>query len=231
MDFRYSPPGFVADLFTQKSADQGNSWFGETQLTFIHQDIDPDEIDHGDTIDVAFQRQDYPRGTICHIRSTDDGTSWGEVTELDLDPSNSHEPKIGYGNDRCYIIWIEDRPNPDTSTYGGLYFSRYDPEPDAIVKNEEIKPGIISKSAYPNPFNPTTTINFNLSNSQNISVKIYNIMGQEVKELFSGFKTAGIVSLVWDGKDIRGEQVSTGVYFCNIRSEDKQQTVKMTVLK
>jgi parallel beta-helix repeat protein len=85
--------------------------------------------------------------------------------------------------------------------------------------------------SYPNPFNPTVTISFNLASTQSVSAKIYNIMGQEIKELFNGTKAGGTTNLIWDGKDMNGRPVSTGVYFCSIQTETKQQTVKLTMLK
>jgi hypothetical protein len=86
-------------------------------------------------------------------------------------------------------------------------------------------------SVYPNPFNPTATISFNLNSPQAVSVIIYNIMGQKIRNLSEGFRPAGTVTISWDGKDSGGNQVSSGIYFCSIQTETKQQTVKMTMLK
>ncbi|HBY99780.1 MAG TPA: hypothetical protein DEO84_00535, partial [candidate division Zixibacteria bacterium] len=61
--------------------------------------------------------------------------------------------------------------------------------------------------AYPNPFNPTTMISFNLISSQEVSVRIYNIMGQRIRDLYYGYEEAGVISLVWDGKDMNGRPV------------------------
>jgi photosystem II stability/assembly factor-like uncharacterized protein len=86
-------------------------------------------------------------------------------------------------------------------------------------------------SVYPNPFNPTATISFNLNSPQMVSVNVYNIMGQMIRNLSDGYHEAGIISLIWDGKDKEGRPVSSGTYFCSIQAETKQQTVKMTMLK
>jgi|WetSurMetagenome_2_1015567.scaffolds.fasta_scaffold17151_2 photosystem II stability/assembly factor-like uncharacterized protein len=85
--------------------------------------------------------------------------------------------------------------------------------------------------AYPNPFNPTTTISFNLNSPQQVSVDIYNVMGQKVRDLSNEYRQSGTVSLIWDGKDNTGQTAATGVYFCSIRTDTKQQTVKLTILK
>ena len=66
---------------------------------------------------------------------------------------------------------------------------------------------------YPNPFNPTTTINFNLKNDSKVSLIIYNVRGQKVRTLVNDDLQAGSHSIVWDGKNESGKSVSSGVYF------------------
>ena len=86
-------------------------------------------------------------------------------------------------------------------------------------------------TAYPNPFNPSTTISFNLSNSQRVTVSIYNIIGQKVRNLYEGYAKSGMVSLLWDGRDETGQSVATGAYLCSIRTETKHLSLKLTILK
>lgn len=107
-DFRCSPPGWIADLFFARSLDQGESWQGETQLTFIHQDEFSDILYLGDTVHVAFERQNALIRKICHMKSTDDGVTWEDEVELDLDPADSHDPVVGYGNGRTYVVWCDE---------------------------------------------------------------------------------------------------------------------------
>jgi flagellar hook assembly protein FlgD len=85
--------------------------------------------------------------------------------------------------------------------------------------------------AYPNPFNPSATISFNLARPQQVSVRVYNIMGQAVATVFDGIGQAGENIFVWDGRNLTGQQVAAGVYFCHLRTAESQQTLKMTVLK
>ena len=85
--------------------------------------------------------------------------------------------------------------------------------------------------AYPNPFNPSTIINFNLSSPEFVTVKVFNIMGQEVRTVFAGYGSTGENSIVWDGKNHRGESVSAGVYLVQLRTSERQRTIKTTVLK
>jgi hypothetical protein len=68
---------------------------------------------------------------------------------------------------------------------------------------------------YPNPFNPVTIINYQLpiGNSQFVSLKVYNILGQEVKSLVNESQTPGGYAVQWNGTNNHGAQVSTGIYF------------------
>jgi hypothetical protein len=85
--------------------------------------------------------------------------------------------------------------------------------------------------SYPNPFNPATTISFNISSPSLVSVKVFNIMGQEVRTLFAGESSPGENTLVWDGKNEDGIAVSAGVYLVQMRSGECQRTIKTTMLK
>jgi hypothetical protein len=84
---------------------------------------------------------------------------------------------------------------------------------------------------YPNPFNPTTNISFSLPKEDDIELTIYNIKGQKVKTLYSGIAEEGKHSMVWEGKDTNGKSVSSGIYFYKLKTESKELTRKMLLLK
>jgi photosystem II stability/assembly factor-like uncharacterized protein len=66
---------------------------------------------------------------------------------------------------------------------------------------------------YPNPFNPTTSIHYNVPTQASVSLKIFNMLGQEVAILVNGDQSGGYYTATWDGKNSAGNQVSSGVYF------------------
>ena len=84
---------------------------------------------------------------------------------------------------------------------------------------------------YPNPFNPSTTIRYNVPVSEYVSIKIYNMLGQEVRTLVNKETNAGSYQVVWNGKDNFGSQVSSGTYIYRIVSGSFIQTKKMILLK
>jgi hypothetical protein len=86
-------------------------------------------------------------------------------------------------------------------------------------------------SAYPNPFNPETTIPFSLSNPQHVSIAIYNIRGQKVRELVDTEYEAGHHQIIWNGRDERSRQVSSGVYFCIMQTGEDRFVSKVVMMK
>jgi hypothetical protein len=84
---------------------------------------------------------------------------------------------------------------------------------------------------YPNPFNPETTIEFSLSSAAAVSVSIYNIKGQKIKDLFSDHLPAGEHSMVWSGRDNRDRYVASGVYYYRITTGNDSTVKKMLLLK
>jgi hypothetical protein len=90
---------------------------------------------------------------------------------------------------------------------------------------------IISISNYPNPFNPETTITFELKEPAMTSLKIYNTRGQLVKTLVDEEMSAGRHSRIWDGLDDDGSAVASGVYLYKINSKKQSKSRKMIMMK
>ncbi len=84
---------------------------------------------------------------------------------------------------------------------------------------------------HPNPFNSETVIRFNLSKPSEVTLVIYNMLGQRVKTLVQGYLKAGTTSLSWDGKDEKGKAVSSGVYLYELKAGELTETKRMVLLK
>lgn len=84
---------------------------------------------------------------------------------------------------------------------------------------------------YPNPFNPTTEIQYALPHASNVSIKIYNMLGQEIKTLVSGEKSAGNYTVQWNGDNNFGAKVSSGAYIYRVIAGNNVVTKKMILLK
>ena len=84
---------------------------------------------------------------------------------------------------------------------------------------------------YPNPFNPSTSIQFTLIQNDKLSLNIYNIKGQLIWSFPKKYFPAGKHELVWNGKDFHGNNQPSGIYFYQIVSQNFQETKKMLLLK
>ena len=79
---------------------------------------------------------------------------------------------------------------------------------------------------YPNPFNPSTSIKFDMKKNGNVSLKIFDLSGKEVKTLFNGYKQSGNHEVNFNANGL-----SSGIYFCKLETSDYTSMIKMTLLK
>ena len=102
---------------------------------------------------------------------------------------------------------------------------------EGVDENNTPMPTGFSIKNYPNPFNPSTTIMYNLSEEAEVKIEIFNSRGQLVKTLVNDFKDAGSYHLIWNGQDQNNRTVASGVYYSRIETNGKSLTHKMLLLK
>ncbi len=100
---------------------------------------------------------------------------------------------------------------------------------DGGIYSPEISKSILHRN-YPNPFNPSTTISFSIPEQSKIQIMIYNIKGQKVKSVTNESFEKGNHSVVWNGVDDSGRNVSSGVYFYNLNVNGKSKAIKKCLL-
>lgn len=122
---------------------------------------------------------------------------------------------------------IEGQP-----TIGRFLSKIYKPDSTTSINDDEILPTRIKLyQNYPNPFNPSTEIKFKLNKSETVSIKVYNILGKEIKLLLQEYLPAGEHNILWDGKDNEGSPLSSRIYFIQMKAGKYQQTIKSVLLK
>jgi len=84
---------------------------------------------------------------------------------------------------------------------------------------------------FPNPFNPSTSIIYELPKASYVTLKIYDMLGKEVRELINERKSAGMYKVMWDGLDNSGKEVSSGIYFYKITAGNFVDTKKMLLVR
>ncbi|MBN1560221.1 T9SS type A sorting domain-containing protein, partial [candidate division KSB1 bacterium] len=115
-----------------------------------------------------------------------------------------------------YYAWDFDNRGPATSV------SSQSPQRPLMFALEQ---------NYPNPFNPVTHIRYSLARSVDVTLTIYNAMGQEVVKLVQEKQPAGYYQVTWDGRDEKGQQVSSGLYFYQIKAGRYIESQKMMLLR
>ncbi len=84
---------------------------------------------------------------------------------------------------------------------------------------------------YPNPFNPETSIKYNLPNTTDVKLSIFSLLGQKTKTLVNKRQTAGLYEITWNGRDERNQQVTSGVYLCQLQAGNFTQTNKLILIR
>ena len=153
----------------------------------------------------------------------------GYGTELEL--RVFYDTKAAYNPIPRYQTW-----NIETEQYENNALTLSERQPYYMVKMDA---GSLSDTPapklymanYPNPFNPDTTLRFNLPEDAEINLEIYNLKGQKVRQLLSGSQTAGMHTCLWDAKDNGGTKVSSGIYFAVLSTQGNQLSRKLLLMK
>ena len=104
-----------------------------------------------------------------------------------------------------------------------------------LVESMEIPSNFILYQNYPNPFNSSTKIDFELPDRQGggakVLIQVFDVVGEKIKTLVSGYYAGGRYSVTWDGTDDRGQKVASGTYYYRLISGDFMSGKKMILLK
>jgi len=99
----------------------------------------------------------------------------------------------------------------------------------AATVNEHISE--FKVSCYPNPFNPSTKIQVIHPVTGNLTIRIYNLLGEEIKQIVNQVRPKGIYEFIWDGRNSENIQVNSGMYLVNIRTDIEVLSEKILLLK
>ena len=119
------------------------------------------------------------------------------------------------------------------SDHGGVFVFINQGTPATAVATETATPTTFTLGAnYPNPFNPTTTIPLAVpAGAKNVDLTIYNVLGQPLRQVWTGPLSAGEHRLSWDGRDAQGRPVAAGVYMYRLQVDDQTHARKMVKLE
>lgn len=132
--------------------------------------------------------------------------------------------------DGMYYYWLQNADFDGSSAFHGPVTVQYSSgggnngSPNIPISTQ-------LKAAYPNPFNPSTRIPYDLAKNAEVKISIYNSRGQIVRVFPIGSKDAGSYYIEWNGKSDRDEDCATGVYYIRMQAGDKQYNSKAVLIK
>ena len=133
--------------------------------------------------------------------------------------------------DTTYTAVMEFASNDVNNPIVAIPVQVYVTPPVGINTDDQIPFTFAVGHNYPNPFNPTTTIKYQLPQMSDVKLVIYNVLGQKVRTLINRQVEAGYHTVVWDGHNDSGQQVATGLYIYKFEASDYVKTMKMMLLK
>lgn len=183
-------------------------------------------------------------GDIWAVSSANNGLQWGEPTNLTNSPDmDDRYPYISPWNEagKINVFYMSDSiagafafgDNAPTSTPDFLFYKTdhpstapYDFYSAVAERDAEIPEGYALEQNYPNPFNPSTEISFSLPRAEKVTLRIFNVSGQEVVTLVNGKLSAGLHTMKWNAQGM-----PSGVYFYRIEAGSFTEVKKMTLLQ
>jgi len=125
----------------------------------------------------------------------------------------------------------------DSKIESGFLVRNVAPSAHIVEENAEIPPEILLPGNYeltqnfPNPFNPETTIQYQLTKTTDVKIEIFNIQGQLIQTLVDTKQDAGTYSVTWDGRNNRTQPVASGIYIYRLTTKEFIKTRKLSLLK
>ena len=119
----------------------------------------------------------------------------------------------------------------NTGGYGGGYSDKVHTSGGVSAVGEALPKNMAIAQIAPNPFNPRTTIHFDVARSGQVRLGVYDLRGHLVRDLVTGSMEPGRHHTVWDGRDRSGRTAAAGVYFVRMTGDGKSLTRKMVLAK
>lgn len=187
--------------------------------------------------------ESYPAGSVQEITwsgykvanvrigfSSDGGANWTSVVSSTNALWGAYRWKVpATVSDNCKIMILDkdDLTNSVTST--GVFKVT---NSTSVEKNTSGQPeGFMLEQNFPNPFNPSTSIRFSIPKETSVSLKVYDILGREIKTIVNDNLSAGNYNMRWNGEDNNNKTVAGGAYLCRLTAGGYSQIQKMILQK
>jgi hypothetical protein len=208
--------------------EPGWSAGGHSNNTNVQNYIQPLCLEYGVPIVFAGHNHYYARAVVNNVQHIT--TGGGGAPLYQPDPGFPYIVTTAMKNHFCKVTIAGDTLRFEAVTPSGEVIDSFTIENPAVgiipQKDQELPRRFILNEAYPNPFNPATTISWQTPAPGRQTLKVYDILGREVATLVDEFRPAGKYEMKWSAENEPG-----GVYFCRLQSGNMVQTKKIVLLK
>ncbi len=188
------------DLLLPNGHQDIKTWIGDEEVKEWDFIVDARTLE---TITLSFVSEDFPVGALYSALEFN-----GNIYYFDLEHDYEFTPEeIGQHQFKLMVAQNPlDNANGDASPITSYF------------------------NVYPNPFNPETTIAFDVKQAGKVELAVYNLKGQKVKTLCNEMLTAGRKSYVWNGKNSDNRQTASGIYFMKLKAEGQKPVIRKVML-
>jgi len=178
-------------------------------------------------------------GAKVRVKATINGKSYWQMRQITTssgyNSQNSLLAEFGLGDatqvDSIKIEWPSKKFDILTNVAAGSYVINEGSTNAVAGGNNELPLRFTLQQNYPNPFNPTTTIEYALAKQTHVSLRVFNVLGEEVARLVDREQPAGVYRMQWNGKDARGQALPSGLYLYKIETEAFTETKRLVLIK
>jgi hypothetical protein len=184
----------------------------------------------GDVLRITFNGADTGDMTLAAVVNESYATHVGAMYEISLDANNDAVYDVPYDLGGVYSVGIVVG---NGETTGGLLSYSVDLEivPFDPTSAGDVVPVFAITGNYPNPFNPSTAIEFGLDRMGAVALDIYDLSGRQVRTLLAATLGAGRHTVTWDGRDNTGRGVASGTYVARLRADERLTSHKLVLTK
>ncbi len=178
-------------------------------------------VDHADVVGYNVYRSDWSNGIYEKIHDA-------PITGVSFDDNTTEDNEIYW----YYVQAVFQGDGYEAVSLASNADYGSNDDITGVDDNEAVLPAEYNLAQnYPNPFNAQTSISFALPEAGYVSLDVFNVLGQQVKSIYSGYHQAGFASFIWNGTDGSGEPVSSGLYFYRLATDSERMTKRMMLLK
>ena len=207
VEFLNSNFGLAAGEILVKSTDAGKTW------NYIAIKGLPSEIQ---AVEIVNESTWYVTGSKYLLKTTNSGETWEDVIDLDVVTASTN-----------YDLFVDTLGYPWVACGSSEIFT-VSPEVNVIKKDDNLLNSFVLENNYPNPFNPSTKIRYSIpnSNEQNVMLKVFDVLGQEVATLVNETQKSGTYEV-----EFNADKLSSGIYIYTLHNAGLYLSRKMLLIK